>query len=354
MIFLAIYLIFFIQVNISHKKFINKTINFFFLFALILYSIALIDLIFDLSNKTLRFGRPIIFLSFFKDYYSSKLQHAFIFFLLFVHYIFEYLNKKNSFRKNIILGYGIFIIFLINSKLFYFIFFISFLVTLFLNFNKENLIKTFQISLCTILFLILSTILINKQNTFQKSEYKFNLYDNFIIKFYHEIKMIEKTFNLTISLNPINIYDNNSVLIYQKKDRSLKNIQESIYFVNSSEERMLLREICLSKNKFINDTFSEVKMNNINKYIYDKSASLFMNCEGTIPQYIYRYGLFILFFFGIGFISLFAHSILYKKKYLFMVSVLFLILCFFHHVFYNPVFCLIIISSYCHDDHLVA
>ena len=362
-IIFAIYLIFFIKVNISYKKFINKTIKFCFLFSIILYSVALIDLIFDFSNKNLLFGRPLIFISFFKDYYSSKLQHAFIFLLLFIHYIFDYTKKKNSFWINIILGYAIFLIFLINSKLFYFIFFISFFLVLFLNFNKENLIKTLQICLLTILFLNLSSILINKKNTFQKSEYNFNLYNNFTVKFYHEITMIEKAYNLVKKelpdkiqsyLNSNNIYDHNSVLIYQKKERNLKTIQESVYFVNSTEERMIIRKICHSKNKFFNDRFSELKMNNISKLKNFKGTSLLMNCEGTIHQYIYKYGLFILVFFAIGFISLFVHSILYRKKYLFTMSISFLILCNYHHVLFNPVFCLIIISSYCLEDDMVA
>jgi hypothetical protein len=343
-IILSMYLIFFIKINILYKKFINAVIINSFYLCLVFYTAGIIDLLYEFTyaSKNINFGRPLISLSFLGDYFSSKLQYALIYLLTFAHYIFDYLDKKNSFTKNIIIGYSIFLIFLINSKLFYCLFFIICCVFFIANYNKKKLNKTLQVLFFALLFLILSQILINNTKLFQKNSYKFSIIDNVSVKFYYEINFISDSFfNL-------NYFETNDVLNFLKISRNNNNTKEVLYFVNSTSQRNEIKKKCLAKNTFINNRFDSwiVDSSSLNSNI-----PIILNCEGTIFQYIYKYGLFIIIIFSILYLSIISEAILLRRKFLILMSILLLLLVFHHQLFFNPVFCLLFVSSYCLDNY---
>jgi hypothetical protein len=365
----AIILIFFSYLVFISKKieknYFIKFLNFSFLLSIFLFDLTLVD-VFFIQSKKLKYGlsqwgMPLIHLSFFQDYLATKLQHAFIFFILFSFYIYNYITEKNSFIKNLLIAHAIFLIFLINSKLFYAIFFIYIFQVIIFNLNKENIKKIFQTLILLIIILVSFHYIVNENKNFKESNYKFSILNNIKLKFYYELKFLKLISDNELNKNPIiqfleeNI--NNNVFNTEKKSTD-HNKEEYLFFYNSAKEREIIGNFCslnkgliFNKNKKIDlkQFLLNLKKNNsslLTEYLNNyERIDINFNCESSLKNMLFYIGNFAYVLLFIFIISYLFSSWYYRNYFLFFNFVPLLLLFSYHHVFFNSAVVLLMYGS---------
>ena len=133
---IIIYALIYFSTDQNFQFLINK-LEYLLIIAHILYTLTIIEIILFEQNQIGSWGQPLLFLSYLGDSMSSKLQHAYIFFTICFVYFVKYINKKSSLKKNILISYSIFLLLLINSKMFYVLFFILITYCLIIEFKNQ-------------------------------------------------------------------------------------------------------------------------------------------------------------------------------------------------------------------------
>lgn len=349
---LGFFSLFYFSFYKNKKKLFNKSINFFLILIIFIYSLALIKNVLFPEDWQKNWANPLLELSLINDYFSSKLQHAYIFFVLFSYYCINYLKEKNKLKENIIIAYSLFLLIIINSKMFY-AFFGIFMIYFFLFelIKKKSIIKFFQISIFLVIFFSLFINLMNLKNPNQKMMQ--TIFDNIYTKFFYEFNYFKIKQN------------NNEVILFIKNLRKVKNDQDAVYFFNSSEERSIRIDYCKKNVPFFNKNMASIigkskysinekkiisnKPNNSNLDLNDLE---FINCESTFFQYYNKYGTIIIVLFFLTFVILIIFLMISKFKLLNIMFMLIYFLMFrYHHVFFNTVFFVHLLIIYNLNDN---
>ena len=354
------YLIFFLKK--FEKNYFMKFLTFFFYLSIFLYNLTLIDIFFiqseELKMNLHEWGRPLIHLSFFQNYRASKLQHAFIFYILFSFFIYNYIEEKNSFIKNLIIANAIFLIFLINSKLYYTVFFIYIFQAIIFNSNKKMIKKIFQTLILLIIIFLSFSYVVNKTEVFKNSNYKFSIIDNLILKFYYELKSLKLTDNDYLRKNQIILYlENNMGIIELSTKKKIEDDDKEtfLFYYNSQKERNIIDNFCILNkglifhNKINTDNFlSDLKINNSSLFTeYKKITNIEIsaNCESSFQNLIFYLGNLAYLLFFIFIISYLFVTLYYKNYFLFFNLVPVTLLLNFHHIFFNLALVILIFGS---------
>ena len=326
----------------SNEATIKKQFLVVNIICLFLLTISLLCLIFDqiLINYSghHNWGRPFMYLFFFNDNESSKLQHAYILFISSYFIFFDYFNEKKTSIKNLFLiTINIFYIYLIFSLLFWGI---TIIYIFFLFLFSKNKIYFLKKGLSIIgIFLIMIFFLLNIlsfKNTFIAKTYK-GQYNSFSFIDVTSLKLAKILYFLDFGDNKL-IYkafinENNLVIKYSNLNY-FKNIQnseqrlnKSINHFNSTEARKITLQKCFNKNFFKSQYFN----------------SKFSNCESAIASGNYLFGIsFLIWFFLLILIFIFKNRS--NAKSLFFIFLFTLISCF--HLTFENTFSFVIISYF--------
>ena len=283
-----------------------------------------------ISNPTSHIGwfNPYIYLFFFNDNVSSKLQHGYIFLIITLPLINElYQTKKIVFK--IVFVLFVFYLFFIFSKLFFIIFILFLLIYNLFYYSKENIFLTVKLLLISIAMIFTLLFFINNF-----SDRKTNVSDQIVLKFASIIKFTNSKINLKNYLKGTNFenYNNNQIINYfdsaqNRYDRFLFCSKKGLKY-KSFKHFNFIKVPSSYKSGNLNENF----LLNITGH---KKYHL-LNCEGSLIEIYYKYEYISIFaYLGFGLILLYF----FKKRDIFtIICILIITLISFQHLtLENPI-----------------
>ena len=336
---ILLFIPFFIKIDEETAKKFFLIVN---IICLILLSITILFLLFNpiLFNYVGHEGwaRPFMYLFFFNDNDSSKLQHAYILFISSYFIFIDYFKEKTKSKTLFFLAtINIFYLYLIFSFLFWGIILLLFLLLFLFSKNKilflKKIFNLFTIFL--VLVFLLSYTISLKYKFFNKSyqieNVEFSIIDVTLLKFAKIIYAIDFSKDKKLYYN---IVIKNNVALKFMDNHYFKNInnpnlkiEKSINQINSTTDRVNKSLKCLNK-KFLDANFFSKK---------------FTNCESSVLNGSYLFGNIFILWFICFFLALFFQTKTNNESKIFYF--LFLIISFFHHTFENT-FGFLIISFF--------
>jgi hypothetical protein len=307
-LFMLLSFIFFIL--ILQKIRLNFIKIFFILFwiAALLFTVSLFYLLLFKPQGHEGWLNPFIYLFFYNDNVSSKLQHSYIYLLISMPLIHNmYQSKKVIFKIIFILS--IYFIFFMFSKLFITLLLLFIFGYNILYCNKENITLTVK------LFLISVTIIVTS----------FFCFNSFFGKNTNIINQLQLKFSRILYfsnfIDEINIkYITSAPSFIKLKDKS---IDAQINYYDSSSDRFNRFKFCtedglkyksfkyfpivkISKNYAHGELKSDYFQNE-----FDEKKYFFINCEGSLIQIYYQYESLSVFLYLVLFLLLLYF---FKKK----------------------------------------
>ena len=274
---------------------------------------------------------PYLFL--FDDNRSSKLQHAYMLFLINVIIMRSYLHKANNIDYYLIIS-NLAFTFMIFSKLFILAIYGYLILIFIINPNFDFLKKLFLIFFKSILiiFIISTTI----KNTTTKN---FGLPHSFAIKFSHVISLVSPKHMEAIVIDFKTKLNSDTISSLEKYKESQETNLYNYY--DSTTHRIKKIQFC-SNNTFNNTKNLDIIEYNSNDIDVKKHLDFFygslsaqINCEGTIAQL-----LFTNFWIGsmilIIFFYYFYGNIKQMKRHNSIILLSITLISVAHHTFENP------------------
>ncbi len=276
---------------------------------------------------------PHPYLFFFDDNRSSKLQHAYMLFLINIIIVRSYLYKANNVDYYLIIS-NLAFAFLIFSKLFILAIYGYLILIFIINPNFNLFKKLLTIFLKSIFFIFIISTLIKSTTT-----KNFSLPHSFAIKFSHVISTVSPKYMDSIIKDYKSKLNADTLSSLEKyKDSQETNLYN---YYDSTVHRIKKIQFC-SNNIFNNTKNLDIIDYNSNNNETKKHLDFFyggntaqVNCEGTISQL-----LFINFWVGsiilIIFFYYFYTNVKQMKKHNSIILLSITLISFAHHTFENP------------------
>lgn len=307
-LFMLLSIIFFILILQKIELNFIKIFFILFLIATLLLTLSLFNLLLSNSDEHRGWLNPFIYLFFYNDNDSSKLQHSYIYLLISMPLIHSmYQSKKIIFKIIFILS--LFFIFLLFSKLFIILLLLFIFGYNILYRNKENIILTVKLFLISITIIL--TFFFFSNSFFGKNV---NIINQLQLKF----SKILYSFNL---IDKINLeYVTNTPSFVMLKDKS---INQQINYYDSTFDRFQRFKFCIEDGlkyksfKYfsiikIPKNYASVEYKSdyfLNKFKEKKYISI--NCESALIQIYFQYESLSTFLYLVLFL-LFLYF--FKKK----------------------------------------
>ena len=304
-VFLLITFIFYI---IVFKKVIinfNKLFLIAFFIGVILLTSSIVNILLHPNN--LEHGgwmNPFLYLFFFNDNVSSKIQHGYIFLIITLPLIHElYKFKKKIYQAVFVLS--VFFIFYIFSKLII-LAFAFFLITYnLLYYSKENVVLTVRLLIISFFTIFIFSFLVNnlterKNSLKEQLQLKFSkilLTLNFETDFITIIKKIPHQKHLQTNKDIVDYYDSTS-------DR----IERLIFCTSEGLEHKAYKKFSLVK---ISTKYKSGPLEK--KYFHNHASKRYfnVNCEGSLINIYYKYENLSVFIYLALFLALWCF---FRKK----------------------------------------
>ena len=315
----------------KNGKLVFRLINLIILSLLATSFIYYVYIVEDPAHLGLFNPHPYLF--FFDDNRSSKLQHAYMLFLINIIIVRSYLYKANNVDYYLIVS-NLAFAFLIFSKLFILAIY-GYLILIFIinpNFNLFKKLLTIFLKSIFLIFIISTMIKITTTKNF-------SLPHSFAIKFSHVISTISPGYMEAIIKDFKTKLNSNSLSSLEKyKDTQEKNLYN---YYDSTIHRIKKIQFC-SDNIFNYNKSLDIIEYSTNNEKTKKHLDFFyggntaqVNCEGTITQL-----LFTNFWIGsivlIIFFYYFYTNVRQMKKYNSIILLSIILISFAHHTFENP------------------
>lgn len=315
------------------------------LISIFLMTATIINLTFSNSEEHAGWLNPHIYIFFYNDNVASKLQHAYIVFILFFTFA-SIIFKKNSIFNEIVITLLFYFILFINSKLFLTITLFILVIFLLLDFTRSNIFKFLRIFFLS-LFLFLSSInIIENINDNKKSSYLLNL----ILKYSFVLNKVLDYENIMNKFNP-NVVEKYINAINPNLNEKETTTKMQIYY-DSSYSRVDRAKLCLNPTKEIKaypyssvikisseyKNYGKITEKHINYGENSGRLRYFrINCESAILQSFFENKIIFCINF-ILIIFLFYYLIIEKKFFILNFLILNIFISIFHLTTANPAF----------------
>lgn len=332
-LFMLLSIIFFLLILQKIRLSFIKIFFILFLIATLLYLVSFFNLLLFKPQGHEGWLNPFIYLFFYNDNISSKLQHSYIYLLISMPLIHNmYQSKKIIFKIIFILSN--FFIFFTFTKLFIILLLLFILGYNILYRNKENITLTVK------LFLISATIIIT-------SFFCFNFFFKKNVNLINQLQLkFSKILYITGVIDELNTnFIVNDPSFIKLKDKS---INEQINYYDSSSDRFNRFKFCTEDGlkykitkylpivKISKDYANGVLKSDYFQNEFEEKKYFSINCEGSLIQMYYQYERLAIFLYLV-FLLLFLYFFKKKDKFAILSYMIIIISSIQHLSFDNPI-----------------